>query len=76
MAEDESLQVVIGDQVVQCRNVDDKMRLEPVGGILTDGSTEGYRSDELTAMVDTLEQYNQPEAVAQLKQLISKGPKS
>jgi hypothetical protein len=69
MSPDESLQVVIGDQVVQCRNVDDKMRLEPVGGILTDGSTEGYRPDEIQQMIATLEQYNQREAVAQLKKL-------
>ena len=75
MADDETLQVVIGDQVVQCRNVDDKMRLEPVGGILTDGSTEGYRPDELKAMVDTLAQYEQPEALAQLKQLVAQRKK-
>ena len=75
MSPDESLQVVIGEFVVQCRNVDDKMRLEPVGGILTDGSTEGYRPDELNAMVDTLAQYGQPEALAQLKSLVAKNSK-
>jgi hypothetical protein len=69
MAEDETLQVVIGDQVIQCRNVDDKMRLEPVGGILADGSTEGYRPEELDAMVKTLERYDAPEAAARLKEL-------
>ena len=71
MSPDESLQVVIGDSVVQCRNVDDKMRLEPVGGILSDGSTEGYRPDELQAMVDTLAQYDQPAALSELKQLVA-----
>jgi hypothetical protein len=70
MPEDENLQVVIGDHVVQCRNIDDKMRLEPVGGILTDGSTEGYRPDELQAMIDTLARYDQPDALAGLKALV------
>ena len=70
MPDDEFLQVWIGDHVVQCRNVDDKMRLEPVGGILADGSTEGYRPDELKAMLETLATYDQPEALARLKQLI------
>ena len=70
MPDDESLQVSIGGRIVQCRSVDDKMRLEPVGGILADGSTEGYRPDELEAMIDTLAKYDQPEALARLKQLI------
>jgi hypothetical protein len=70
MPDDESLQVSIGGHIVQCRSVDDKMRLEPVGGILADGSTEGYRPDELEAMIDTLGRYDQPEALARLKQLI------
>jgi hypothetical protein len=72
MAEDETLQVVIGDQVIQCHNVDDKMRLEPVGGILADGSTEGYRREEIDAMVETLERYDAPEAVKRLKELRGK----
>ena len=70
MPDDESLQVSIGDHIVQCRNVDDKMRLEPVGGILAENSTEGYRPDELQAMIDTLGRYDEPEALARLKQLI------
>ena len=69
---DESLQVAIGGDIVQCRNVDDKMRLEPVGGILAENSTEGYRSDELQAMIDTLEKYDQPEALGRLKRLVNK----
>ncbi len=69
MPEDKTLQIVIGDQVVQCRNVDDKMRLEPVGGILTDGSTEGYTQDEVDAMVQALSHYDQPDALRRLKEL-------
>jgi hypothetical protein len=70
MPDDQSLQVSIGDQLIQCDNVDDKMRLEPVGGILADGSAEGYRPEELQAMVDTLAHYDQHEAAARLKQLM------
>ena len=69
MPEDDELQVMIGDQVVQCRTIDDKMRLEPVGGILTDGSTEGYTQPEIDAMVDTLSRYGQPDALQRLKEL-------
>ena len=71
MAEDETLQVMIGDRVVQCRNMDDRTRLEPVGGILVDGSTEGYRDDELQAMVETLERYGEADAVQRLKELMT-----
>ena len=67
--EDNELQVVIGDQVVECRNVDDKMRLEPVGGILTDDTTEGYSPDEINAMIETLAHYDQPDALRRLKEL-------
>ena len=72
MASDETLQVTILDAVVQCTSADDKVRLEPVGGILADGSTEGYRQDELEAMAATLAKYNQPEALARLRSLIGK----
>jgi hypothetical protein len=67
---DESLQVSIGEHIIQCDNIDDKMRLEPVGSILAENSTEGYRREELQAMIDTLAKYDQPEALARLKQLI------
>ena len=70
MPDDPSLQVSIGDQIIQCRTVDDKMRLEPVGGILADGSTEGYRPEELQAMVEALGRYDQADAIARLKQLM------
>jgi hypothetical protein len=69
MPDDNELQVVIGEEVVECRNVDDKMRLEPVGGILTDGTTGGYSQDEIDAMIETLARYNQPDALQRLKQL-------
>lgn len=69
MPEDNELQVVIGDRVVECRNVDDKMRLEPVGGILTDETTEGYSPDEINAMIETLARYDQPDALRRLKEL-------
>ncbi len=69
MPDDNTLQVMIGDQVVECRNVDDKMRLEPVGGILTDESTEGYGPDEINAMIETLSRYDQPDALRRLKEL-------
>jgi hypothetical protein len=72
MADDETLQVVIGDRVVQCRSVDDKMRLEPVGGILFDGSVEGYRAEELDEMVRALERYGMREEAMQLRQLRAK----
>jgi hypothetical protein len=66
-ADDETLQVVIGEHVVQCRNVDDKMRLEPVGGILADGSTEGYRPEEVEQMAATLERYGETDAAQRLR---------
>jgi hypothetical protein len=72
MPEDNELQVMIGDQVVECRNVDDKMRLEPVGGILTDESIEGYSHDEVDAMVATLARYDQPDALRRLKELAAR----
>jgi hypothetical protein len=72
MATDETLQLTIGDAVVQCATADDKVQLEPVGGILADGSTEGYGLDELDAMVATLAKYNQPQALARLKSLLEK----
>jgi hypothetical protein len=72
MPPDTTLDVVIGDEVVHCNNVDDKMRLEPVGGILSDGSVEGYSPEELDAMVATLSQYDQPAALERLKKLVAK----
>jgi hypothetical protein len=69
MPDDDELQVMIGDQVVHCRTIDDKMRLEPVGGILTDESTEGYAQPEIDAMIDTLSRYEQPDALRRLKEL-------
>jgi hypothetical protein len=67
MADDETLQVVIGQRVVQCDNVDDKMRLEPVGGILVDGSTEGYRPEEIEKMAATLERYGETDAAKRIR---------
>jgi hypothetical protein len=72
MQPQESLQVMIDGQIVQCRNVDDKMRLEPVGGILADGSAEGYRREELEAMIATLDSYELAEAAKRLKELMAK----
>jgi hypothetical protein len=72
MPEDPALQVVVGDQVIQCQNVDDKMRLEPVGGILADGSTEGYGLDELDKMVEIFGRYSQAASLTKFKQLVQK----
>ncbi|HEX6963303.1 MAG TPA: hypothetical protein VF175_15660 [Lacipirellula sp.] len=72
MSQPDSLEVMIDGQLVQCRSVDDKMRLEPVGGILADGSVEGYRREELDAMVATLERYELAEAAQRLKALLRK----
>ncbi len=72
MGEDDTLQVAVGDQIIQCRNVDDKVQLEPVGGILADGSTEGYGLDELDKMVGVLSRYDQPGALEKLKRLVEK----
>jgi hypothetical protein len=72
MQEQESLQVMIDGQIVQCRNVDDKMRLEPVGGILADGSAEGYRREEIEAMIATLDRYELADASRRLKEIAAK----
>ena len=74
MADDETLQVVIGERVVQCDNVDDKMRLEPVGGILTDGSTEGYGPEEIEEMAATLERYGEAVAAKKLRDMPTTRP--
>jgi hypothetical protein len=68
---DESLQVSIGEHILQCDNIDDKLRLEPVGSILAEGSTEGYRREELQSMIDTLAKYDQPDALGRLKALVN-----
>lgn len=71
MSQPDSLQVMIEGQLVQCRSVDDKLRLEPVGGILADGSVEGYRREELEAMVATLDRYELADAATRLKELMA-----
>jgi len=72
MQEDPSLQVAIGGAVIQCRSVDDKVRLEPIGGILADGSTEGYGLDELDKMVEIFARYDQPEMLSNFRKLVEK----
>jgi hypothetical protein len=76
MRDDETLQVRIGDSPLQCRNVEDKMVLEPVGGILADGSTEGYSLEELDRMIAALAQYDRPEALKSLQSLVANRHKS
>jgi hypothetical protein len=76
MREDETLQVLIGDSPLQCHAVDDKMILEPVGGILADKSTEGYRLEELDRMIDTLAKYDRPEPLERLRKLVQDRRKS
>jgi hypothetical protein len=70
MPVDETLQVLIGDHPLQCRTVDDKLILEPIGGILADGSTEGYRLEELDRMIAVLGQYDRPEERQRLRSLV------
>jgi hypothetical protein len=76
MPPDETLQVLIGDGPLQCRTVDDKMILEPIGGILADGSTEGYRLEELDRMIAVLGQYDRPEELQRLRSLVDGRRKS
>jgi hypothetical protein len=76
MPADETLQVLIGDRPLQCRSVDDKMVLEPIGGILADGSTEGYRLEELDRMMAVLRQYDRPEELQRLRSLVDHRRKS
>ena len=72
MSDSNPLEVMIDGQLIECRNIDDKMRLEPVGGILADGSTEGYRREELEAMVATLQGYELVELAKRLEELMAK----
>jgi hypothetical protein len=72
MPQDPSLQVVVGDAVIEPRGIEDKLRLEPIGGILADQSTEGYGLDELDKMVEIFARYNQPKLLAGLKKLVEK----
>lgn len=71
MAE-ENLQVSIGDELLTCRNGLDAAILEPVGGILTDDSTEGYTLEQLNQMVGTLGRYDRPQELAALEALVEK----
>src|SRR5690349_14626878 len=70
MAQDPAFQVVVGKAVIEPHSLADKLRLEPVGGILADGSTEAYGLDELDKMVEILARYNQPKLLADLKKLV------
>jgi hypothetical protein len=72
MQNESSLQVTIGDAIVQAQNVEDKLVLEPVGGILADGSTEGYGLDELDKMVEIFARDNQRELFNDFRNLVEK----
>ncbi len=72
MPNDPSNQVAVGDAVIEPRSVEDKLRLEPIGGILADQSTEGYGLDELDKMVEIFARYNQPKLLDDLKKLVEK----
>jgi hypothetical protein len=76
MSADETLQVLIGDHPLQCHTVDDKVILEPIGGILADGSTEGYGLEELDRMIAVLGHYDRPEELQRLKSLVDRRRKS
>jgi hypothetical protein len=71
MANDDSLKVSIGDSLLTCRSGEDAAILEPVGGILVDGSTEGYTLEQLDQMAATLRQYDRRVALAALERLIA-----
>ena len=68
---DENLKATIGDRVLVCENGEDALVLQPVGGILCDGSTEGYGLAELDQMVATLSRYDRPESLSQLRELVA-----
>jgi hypothetical protein len=71
MTEDENLKATIGDEPLVCDNGEDALVLQPVGGILCDNSTEGYRLEELDQMVSTLSRYDRPQELAQLRKLVA-----
>lgn len=72
MAEEPQFQVSIGAAPLACRTGEDAAILEPVGGILVDGSAEGYTLEQLDQMVATLRQYDRPDEQAALESLVAK----
>ena len=72
MADDPQFQVSIGSELLACRTGEDAAILEPVGGILADGSVEGYTLRQLEQMATTLRGYDRPGELAALESLIAK----
>jgi len=64
MAASEPFTVSMGSRLLACRTGEDAAILEPVGGILADGSTEGYTLEQLEQMVATLRQYDRQTELA------------
>ena len=71
MAEEAPFQVSIGAELLACRTGEDAAILEPVGGILVDGSVEGYTLEQLEQMVATLRKYDRPAELADLESLVA-----
>ena len=71
MAEEARFQVIIGAGPLDCRTGEDAAILEPVGGILADGSAEGYTLEQLDQMVATLRCYGRREELAALESLVA-----
>jgi hypothetical protein len=72
MADEPGYQVSIGAELLTCRTGEDAAILEPVGGILVDGSVEGYTLDQLDQMMTTLRSYDRPAELAALESLVAK----
>lgn len=63
--------VHIGPEPLVCRTGEDFAILEPVGGILLDGSAEGYSPQQLAQMAATLANYDRPVELGKLRQLMA-----
>lgn len=71
MADEARFQVSIGPGLLACRSGEDAAILEPVGGILADGSTAGYSLAQLDQMVATLRQYDRRAELSALESLVA-----
>ena len=68
---DDQFRVHIGQEPLACRNGEDFAILEPLGGILLDGSVEGYTPQQLDQMATTLAKYDRPVELEKLRQLMA-----
>lgn len=71
MANEDAPKVGIGNEPLACQSGEHAAILEPVGGILADGSTEGYTLDQLDQMIATLRQYDRRPELASLESLVA-----